>query len=180
MEKMKIDTIKMTRVYVPIRYVPKALTRKDRKRQSQMLLKSRKMYLQNKYYTRKPVASYRSRPSKHVWKAQRLYKVDHIAPTPELAKATGCSVEAMEQIVRKGEGAYFSSGSRPNQTAQSWGYARLASALTAGKSAAVDYSILEKGCDHKKRAFVLARQSRRKYRNGHGKTQRVGIRGGGK
>jgi hypothetical protein len=145
-----------------------------------MLLKSRKMYLQNKYYTRKRVASYPNRPSKHVRNAQRIYGVEHIAPTPELAKATGCSVEAMMQIVRKGEGAYFSSGSRPNQTAQSWGYARLASALTAGKSAAVDYRILEKGCDHKKKAFVLAKQSRRKYRDGHGKTQRVGIRGGGK
>jgi hypothetical protein len=170
----------MARVYVPLRYVPKALTRKDRKRQVQMLLKSRKMYLQNKYYTRKRVASYRNRPSKHVRNARRIYGVEHIAPTPELAKATGCSVEAMKQIVRKGEGAYFSSGSRPNQTAQSWGYARLASALTAGKSAAVDYRILEKGCDHKKKAFVLAQQSRRKYRDGRGKTQRVVIRGGGK
>jgi len=167
----------MSRVYVPIRYVPQALSRKDRKRQIRMLMKSRKMYRQNKYVARKPVASYRNRPSKHVMKARRIYKVEQIAPTAELARATGCSVAAMEEIVRKGEGAYYSSGSRPNQTAQSWGYARLASALTAGKSAAVDYNILEKGCDHKKRAFVLARQSRRKYRNGHGKTQRVGIRG---
>ena len=49
------------------------------------------------------------------------------------------------QIVKKGEGAYYSSGSRPNQTAKSWGLARLASSLTAGKAAAIDYDIIEKG-----------------------------------
>ena len=35
-------------------------------------------------------------------------------------------------------GINISSGSRPNQNAQSWGLARLASAITAGKAAAVD------------------------------------------
>jgi hypothetical protein len=79
-------------------------------------------------------------------------------------------------IVKKGEGAYYSSGSRPNQTPQSWGYARLASALTAGKSAAVDFSILEKGCNHKKKAFTLAKKARREYGYGHGKTKRVMVR----
>ena len=61
--------------------------------------------------------------------------------------------KGVKQIVKKGEGAYFSSGSRPNQTPQSWGLARLASSITAGKSAAVDYDIIKKGCNHKKRHF---------------------------
>ena len=78
----------------------------------------------------------------------------------------------MKQIVRKGEGAYFSSGSRPNQTAQSWGLARLASSLTAGKSAAIDYDILKNGCNHRKKAFRLANQSRKKYGKGMGRTKR--------
>ena len=42
--------------------------------------------------------------------------------------------------MKKGQGAYYSSGSRPNQSAHSWGYARLASAITGGKSAAVDFT----------------------------------------
>ena len=67
-------------------------------------------------------------------------------------------------IVKKGEGAYFSSGSRPNQTPQSWGLARLASSITSGKAAAVDYDIIKKGCNHKKRAFILANKSRKKYK----------------
>lgn len=128
------------------------------------------MYKRGKYYTRKPVASYKSKPSNHVLNAKKLYKVDRIGPTDELAKATGCSKNALAEIIRKGEGAYFSSGSRPNQTGQSWGIARLASSITSGKAAAVDYSILEKGCKHTSKALKLAKKAKKKY--GHG-TRRV-------
>jgi hypothetical protein len=89
-----------------------------------------------------------------------------------LALATGCSIPALQKIVNKGEGAYYSSGSRPNQTPQSWGLARLASAITGGKSAAVDYNIIRDGCRHTKRAFILANKARRKYGFGHSKTKK--------
>ena len=85
-------------------------------------------------------------------------------------KATGCSRKALSKIINKGQGAYFSSGSRPNQTAQSWGIARLASAITSGKAAAVDYTILEKGCKPGSKALKLAKIARKKH--GHG-TRRV-------
>lgn len=160
---------------VPIRYLPKKLSRKDKKRQVSMLMKSRKLYKQKKYYTREKVPSYKSKTSKHVQNARRIYKVDNIVPGKELSKATGCSINALKKIVNKGSGAYYSSGSRPNQTAQSWGYARLASAITAGKSAAVDFDILEKGCDHKKRAFMLAKKAREKYKYGRSKTKKVKV-----
>ena len=88
----------------------------------------------------------------------------------ELAKATKCSKKALAKIINKGAGAYFSSGSRPNQTAQSWGIARLASAITGGKAAAVDYNILEKGCKVHSKALTLAKKARKKH--GHG-TRRV-------
>ena len=67
-------------------------------------------------------------------------------------------MQALKKIVNKGEGAYYSSGSRPNQTPQSWGYARLASALTAGNASRVDYDILEKGCGKNSRALKMARK----------------------
>jgi hypothetical protein len=51
----------------------------------------------------------------------------------------------------------------------------LASSITAGKSAAVDYDILEKGCDHKKKAFLLAQKSRRKYKFGQSKTRKTAV-----
>lgn len=161
------------KIKVPIRYLPPCLSRKDKALQSKMLIKSRRLYKQHKYFTRKRVPSYKNKTSKHILKARKLYGVQNIVPSNELSKATGCSIDALNKIVRKGEGAYFSSGSRPNQTAHSWGYARLASAITGGKSAAVDYSILEAGCKHNKRAFILANKSRKQYNHGQGHTQRV-------
>ena len=156
-----------------MRYLPAQLTVRDKKKQVRMLLQSKRLYKKQQYYTRKPLSSYKNKTSKHIRNAQRIYKIQQINPSNELAKKTGCSLSALNQIVRKGEGAYFSSGSRPNQTAQSWGLARLASSITAGKAAAVDYSILDKGCDHKKKAFILANKSRKMYKHGHSKTRRV-------
>ena len=161
----------------PLRYLPKQITNRDKALYSRGLLRSRKQYRQHQYYTRNPIASFRSKPSKHITRARRIYGVPNIVPGPQLAKATGCSVRALQDIVKKGEGAYYSSGSRPNQTAQSWGLARLASAITAGKSAAVDFAILDKGCQHGKRAYRYALQSRRKYGHGQGRTRKTAIRG---
>lgn len=161
----------MTTDMVPVRYIPFGLSAVDTTKQKAMLNKSKKLYKQRKYYTRKRLASYKSKPSSHLADARRIYGVENITPNAALAEATGCTISAMEQIVRKGEGAYFSSGSRPNQTAQSWGLARLASSLTAGKSAAIDYDILKNGCHHRKKAFRLANQSRKKYGKGLGRTK---------
>ena len=160
----------------PIRYLPKNLTKKDKKKQMQMLVKSKQLYKNNKYYTRKKLSSYKNKPSQHIINARKIYGIDKITPTPELAFKTGCSLSALKKIVEKGEGAYYSSGSRPNQTAQSWGLARLASSITGGKAAAVDYDIIQKGCNHKKRAFLLATKSKRKYKYGHSSTKKTRIR----
>lgn len=158
---------------VPIRYVPNALAENDKTLQRKMLLKSRKLYRKGKYFTRRKLPSFSSIKSPHITHARKYYGVEHVVPNKQLAKATGCSISALQEIVKKGEGAYFSSGSRPNQTAQSWGYARLASAITAGKSAAVDYAIIEKGCRHDGKAFRLAQTARQKHGYGHRHTQRV-------
>jgi hypothetical protein len=156
----------------PIRYVPKKLTRKDTQKQINMLLKSKKLYKKQKYFTRKNVSSYKNKKSKHILNAQKIYNITNITPNRELSLKTGCKISALKQIVKKGEGAYYSSGSRPNQTPQSWGLARLASSLTSGKAAAVDYDIIEKGCNHTKKAFILANKSRKKYKYGHSKTHK--------
>ena len=156
---------------IPIRYVPNKLTRADKQKQIAMILKSKKMYKQHKYYTRKPIASYKNIKSKHILNARKIYNVENVMPNKELSLKTGCTIAALKEIVKKGEGAYFSSGSRPNQTARSWGLARLASTITAGKAAAVDY----KGCNHKGKAFILANKSRQKYKYGHSKTRKISV-----
>jgi len=161
--------------HVPRRYVPTKLTRTDKKKQREMLKKSRRQYKKGKYYTRKRIKSFKSKPSNHVTNAKRIYKVNKLKPSRSLAIKTGCSLRSLREIVKKGEGAYFSSGSRPNQTAQSWGYARLASSITSGKSAAVDYHILEKGCKKTSKALRLAKKSRKKHGYGNRKTVRVKL-----
>ena len=152
-------TTKIKKIKIPLRYLPRRLSKSDRKKQINMLMRSRKMYKMGNYYTRKKVKTFSSKPSNHIITARKLYNLDKIVPGNQLAKATGCTVSALNKIVQKGEGAYYSSGSRPNQTAQSWGLARLASSVTGGKAAAVDFHILETGCDHSKKAYRLAKKS---------------------
>ena len=60
--------------------------------------------------------------------------------------------------MNKGRGAYYSSGSRPNQSAESWGLARLASAITGGNASKIDYGILESGCKPNSPALLLAQK----------------------
>lgn len=157
---------------IPVRYLPSQLTRKDRKKQLLGLSRSRKAYKTGKYIPRPVLSSFKSKKSKHILRAEKMYNVERIRPTQELARKTKCSIAALKQIVKKGEGAYYSSGSRPNQTAQSWGYARLASAITGGKASAVDYDILSRGCDHKtSRAYRLAKLPRFGKRH----TRRVSV-----
>ena len=136
-------------------YVPNTLTKKDKRKQLSMLANSRNLYKKGRFYTRNKLPSFTSKVSKHILKARKLYSIKHIRPSKELSKASGCPMHVLEGIVKKGEGAYYSSGSRPNQTAQSWAYARLASALTGGKSSRIDYHLVSQ-CNPKKMAFQLA------------------------
>ena len=122
---------------IPKRYLS-PLSKPDKIIQQKMILKSRRMYKKGMYQTRKTLASYPHKESKHIVKAKKKFGVDSMVPSAELAKKTGCPLSVLQKIVQKGEGAYYSSGSRPNQTPQSWGLARLASALTNGKAAKVD------------------------------------------
>ena len=140
-----------------------------------MINKSKKMYKKGKYYTRKKVSSFKNKTSPHILKAQKIYKINKIKANKELAKKTKCSVKALRKIVKKGQGAYYSSGSRPNQTGHSWGYARLASSISGGKAAAVDFNILEKYCKKGSKALRLAKRSRKKHGYGTRKVRKVKI-----
>ena len=149
---------------VPVRYLPKHLSNKDRIKQNNMLIKSRKLYKKGKYFTRKKLKSYKHKKSRHIVNAEKIYNIKNLSVNNELAKKTQCSKEGLNKIVKKGEGAYYSSGSRPNQTAKSWGYARLASAITGGKSAIYDYHLLEKYCKPSSKTIKLAKKASKKYK----------------
>ena len=151
---------------VPIKYLPKHITKKDKKIISHELKKSRKAYKKNKYITRKQISSYKSKPSQHILNVKKLYNIDKLVINSNLSKKTGCSINSLRKIVSKGQGAYYSSGSRPNQTSHSWGLARLASSISGGKASAIDYKILENGCSKSSKALKLAKKAKLKYKNG--------------
>lgn len=145
---------------VPKRYyTSKNMTQKDTKKQKKQLRKSRKLYKKGKYHARPKVKSYKSRKSNHLNRLRKMYGVEKIGATSELAKKTQCSKEGLEQILSKGRGAYYSSGSRPNQTAESWAVARLASAVTGGNSSAYDYHVLKEHCKPSSKALKLAKKT---------------------
>lgn len=160
---------------VPKKYIPDSLSAEDKKKLRKELRKSRKKYSSDKYHTRKKVKSYDSKTSKHVKNAMKIYDIKSVKPNKKLSKETGCSVKSLKKIVKKGMGAYYSSGSRPNQTAHSWGRARLASAITGGKSAAVDFNILKEGCDKRMKAYRLAKKSRKKHNKGKRKVPKTKL-----
>ena len=62
-----------------------------------------------------------------------------------IAKVVGLPYKALKEVFEKGEGAYYSSGSRPNQTASSWAYGRLyAYIMNMGKVREYDKSVTKK------------------------------------
>lgn len=131
--------------YLPEKYLPGSLSEEDYEAQKNALEASRKGYREGKYVDRPKLKSYRSKESGHVRRAKSLFGVKSMTDFEALEKETGCSREAMENIVKKGKGAYYSSGSRPNQTASSWGLARLASSLTGGPAKKYDMHLLKEG-----------------------------------
>jgi hypothetical protein len=157
---------------IPGKYVPKTLSANNRKKQKAMIIGSRQDYIKGIYKTRKKVASFKSKVSPHILRARKIYGVDKIVPSQKLAKATGCSIKGLKQIVKKGEGAYYSSGSRPNQTAPSWAYARLGSTITGGNASKVDYHILRDECKAGSKALRLAQKPKSESQAG-GRTRKT-------
>jgi len=149
-------------IFIPKRYLPTNLTPKDTIKQRRNILKSRKLYKKGIYYQRPKVNSFQSKPSGHIFNAEKKYGVSHIIPNNQLANRTRCSRKALEKIVSKGRGAFFSNGSRPNQTAESWGRARLASVITGGPASTIDYGILYNGCSKDSPALKMATKTCKK------------------
>lgn len=131
---------------IPKHYVS-GLSRKDKKKQTRELKKSRKQYRtksrsKKKYYTRKKMKSFKSKPSS--WTKKFRKKYPDAKSLPQISKATGIDVRALRAVKKKGMGAYFSSGSRPNQTPESWGMARMYSYILGGPVRKIDAHITEK------------------------------------
>ena len=130
-------TVKKTKK-IPKKYTAK-LSRKDRMKQQENLIKSRKMYKKGIYVDRPQLKSYPKKRSEWIVKFEKRYN-RKITDKNFIDKHI-LSKKGQNQILSKGRGAYYSSGSRPNQSSSSWAYARLASVIMGGKARKVDNKI---------------------------------------
>ena len=118
------------------------LSRKDKKKQLKSLKKSQRSYKRGKYVPRPKLKSFKEKKSS--W-TQKFHKLHPEAKTlKQISDVTGIPKPALSAVKRKGMGAYYSSGSRPNQTAESWGLARMYSYILGGPTRKIDNHITEK------------------------------------
>ncbi|MBG02252.1 MAG: hypothetical protein CL470_08280 [Acidimicrobiaceae bacterium] len=127
---------------IPKKYTSR-LNKKDRQKQIHNIYKSRKSYKKKKYINRPKLRSHKSKKSQWVVKFEAKYGKG-IKTYKEIERVTGIPKKALMEVVRKGKGAYYSSGSRPNQTAESLGRARMYSYIMGGPTRKVDNHITNK------------------------------------
>jgi hypothetical protein len=118
------------------------LSKKNTNQQLNELKKSQNLYKKGVYHTRKKMDSFKSKKSRHVVEFEKKYCVN-ITNLKDVSRVTGLPTKALNKVIKKGMGAYYSSGSRPNQNAHSWAYARLASTLLKHNSYRVDKHIID-------------------------------------
>ena len=118
---------------VPKTYVPKGLTKEDKKKQIKSILDKK---------DRPKIESFKSKRSGWASKFEKKYK--HKITETEWIDKNLLKEKGQKEIIDKGMGAYYSSGSRPNQTPFSWGLGRLASVLMGGASRKIDKKIYDK------------------------------------
>ena len=99
--------------------------------------------------TFRPKTSFKSKESSWTQKFNKKYgeEIDKMKggrSKKNIAKVTGIPFKAINEVFKKGEGAFFSSGSRPNQSPQSWAYARVYSYILGGNARKVDKEITKK------------------------------------
>ena len=112
---------------IPKRYIPDTLKGKDRQKQIKSIFEGKD----------RPKTKVKGRRSKHTVRFEELYgdKLDKMKggrSKRNIAKVTGIPFKALDEVYKKGEGAFFSSGSRPNQSKDSWARGRMYAYITGG------------------------------------------------
>jgi len=127
------DAIKKYKIGKNEKYVPKSLSKSDRKKQIESIFYGR---------DRPQLRSFKSKKSKWTEKAEKYFKGD--TSLSNMTKILDVPLKSLREIIKKGKGAYYTSGSRPNQTPESWGRGRLYSVLFGGPSRDIDKKIVDK------------------------------------
>tara|TARA_R110001632_G_scaffold124365_1_gene237211 strand:- start:303 stop:749 length:447 start_codon:yes stop_codon:yes gene_type:complete len=113
---------------IPKRYIPDSLSKTERQKQIKSIFEKKE----------RPKTKVKERKSSYTIKFNKKYgdEVDKLKggrSKKNIAKITGIPFKALDAIYSKGEGAFFSSGSRPNQTPSSWGRGRMYAYIMGGK-----------------------------------------------
>lgn len=129
-EYIKKFKIKDSRKKYPKKYVPDVLSEKDKLKQIKSIEKG---------VDRPKLASFKSKRSGWAKRFEDKYKTkitDRTFIHKNIIKNKGIKL-----IISKGVGAYYSGGSRPNQTDMSWANARLSSVIMGGPARKSDMKI---------------------------------------
>ena len=90
----------------------------------------------------RPKTSYKSKRSSWCQKFENKY--DTNINDKEFIHDNLLEKKGQKQIIDKGKAAYYTSGSRPNQTAESWGKARMYAYILGSPTRKVDHHITKK------------------------------------
>ena len=132
---MKRKTMKRK---LPAKYTLR-LSRRDKQKQVRSIRKAIRSYKRGVYVDRPKLKSYKNKKSQWIIKFENKY--NHKITDKNFINNNIISNKGQNLILKKGRGAYYSSGSRPNQTSSSWAYARLASVIMGGPARKVDKNI---------------------------------------
>jgi len=138
-ELIKWHSVEINGGGIPKNYTDK-LSTEDKKKQIKAIQKSSKAYQQGKYINRPKLKSFQFKKSPWTKKFEKKFG-KNIKSYKQISKVTGIPTGALKAVVKKGMGAYYSSGSRPNQTNKSWGKARMYSYIMGGPARKVDNHI---------------------------------------
>ena len=118
---------------IPKKYLPNNLSQNNKKTQLKSILKG----------TERPeLKSYKSKRSGWVKKFEKKYN-KKITDKKWIHKNI-IKEEGQKLIIDKGKAAYYTSGSRPNQTPYSWAYGRLAGVILNSPARKIDINIWNK------------------------------------
>jgi len=125
---------------IPKRYLPDSLSKSERQKQIKSIFEGKE----------RPKTKVKEKKS--TWTTQfdkeygdQLDAMKGKRSKRNIAKVTGIPFKAIDEVYKKGEGAFYSSGSRPNQTASSWARGRIYAYIMGGeKVRKVDKDITDK------------------------------------
>lgn len=118
---------------IPKKYLPKSLSKSNSKKQRNSILQGN---------NRPKLKSYKSKRSGWVKKFEEKYK--HKITDKKWINKNILKNKGQTLIINKGKAAYYTSGSRPNQTPSSWAYGRLAGVILNSPARKIDKNIWDK------------------------------------